>query len=293
MQLEQLLQFVISGITNGSIYALIGLGFTLIFNSTNIINFAQGEFVMLGGLLAVSFYSVFELPLILAILISVAIVTIVGALFERAVIYPLRRASVIALIIATVGVSMLLKRVAMIVWGREPLALPHFSGDAPIFVKGASILPQNLWILGLTALAVILLQLFYNRTLVGKAMKASAINRTAASLVGINTSNMVLYSFALSAALGGLAGVMIAPIIMTSYASGGMLGLKGFAAAVLGGMGSPLGSVVGGLVLGLLESLSIGFISSGYKDAVAFIILLLVLFFRPGGILGIVEKEKY
>lgn len=293
MQLDQLLQFVISGITSGSIYALIGLGFALIFNSTNIINFAQGEFAMLGGLLAVSFYSVLGLPLLLAIAVSVTIVTAIGVVFERAVVYPLRRASVIALIIATVGVSIFLKRVAMLLWGREPLALPHFSGDAPIFVKGASILPQNLWILGLTALAVIVLQLFYNRTLVGKAMKASAINRTAASLVGINTSNMVLYSFALSAALGGLAGVMIAPIIMTSYASGGMLGLKGFAAAVLGGMGNPLGAVAGGLLLGLLESLSIGFISSGYKDAIAFVILLLVLFFKPSGILGVAEKEKF
>lgn len=292
MQFEQFLQFIISGITSGSIYALIALGFTLIFNSTNIINFAQGEFAMLGGLFAITFHNVWHFPLPLAILLSVLVVTLVGAIFERSVIYPLRKASVISLIISTIGVSMLLKRVAMILWGRESLAFPHFSGDNPIFIGGATILPQTLWILGLTTLAVILLQLFYNYTLMGKAMKATAINKTAASLVGIDTSRMVFYSFALSAALGALAGVIITPIIMTSYASGGMLGLKGFAAAILGGLGNPLGSVLGGILLGLLESLSVGIISSGYKDAIAFIILLLVLFIRPSGILGIFERDK-
>jgi len=292
MQFDQFLQYLISGITSGSIYALIALGFTLIYNSTQVINFAQGEFTMLGGLTAVTFYAVLGLPLPLALLLAVIVVTIIGILFERLAIYPLRNASVITLIIVTVGVSIVIKNVAMILWGRDPLTLPAFSGEKPIEFYGAFIVPQTLWVIGLTAIAVIILQIFYKRTIMGKAMKACSLNRTAARLMGINSSNIVLLSFAMSAGFGALAGVLITPIAMTSYSVGSFLGLKGFAGAVLGGLGNPLGAVVGGLLLGILESLSIGFIASGYKDAIAFLILLLVLFFKPSGILGARIREK-
>ncbi|HZD60500.1 MAG TPA: branched-chain amino acid ABC transporter permease [Anaerolineae bacterium] len=292
MQFDQLLQFIVSGITSGSIYALIALGFTLIYNSTQVINFAQGEFVMLGGLSAVSLHSVLDLPLPAAFLLAVGIVTIVGILFERVAIHPLRNSSIITLIIVTVGASILLKNIAMILWGRDSLTLPAFSGDKPVEILGAYITPQTLWVIGLTTIAVLLLQVFYKRTIVGKAMKACSINQNAAKLMGINTSRIVLLSFAMSAAFGAMAGVLITPISMISYSAGGFLGLKGFAGAVLGGLGNPIGAVVGGVLLGVLESLSIGFISSGYKDAVAFLILLLVLFFKPSGILGSRVKEK-
>jgi branched-chain amino acid transport system permease protein len=292
MQFDQLLQFIVSGITSGSIYALIALGFTLIYNSTQVINFAQGEFVMLGGLSAVSLHSVLDLPLPAAFLLAVGIVTIVGILFERVAIHPLRNSSIITLIIVTVGASILLKNIAMILWGRDSLTLPAFSGDKPVEILGAYITPQTLWVIGLTTIAVLLLQVFYKRTIVGKAMKACSINQNAAKLMGINTSRIVLLSFAMSAAFGAMAGVLITPISMVSYSAGGFLGLKGFAGAVLGGLGNPIGAVVGGVLLGVLESLSIGFISSGYKDAVAFLILLLVLFFKPSGILGSRVKEK-
>jgi len=294
LNLSQLLQFIISGLTSGSIYALIALGFTLIFNATNIINFAQGELVMLGGVTAVSlnlflrpamtgfFANVLSLPAwlsslgatLIILILSVLAVTLIGMIFERLVIHPLRNASVISLIISTIGVSIFLKGLAMMLWGKDPLSLPSFSGDTPIKFFGASITPQNLWVFGLTFLSFGVLQFFFSYTITGKAIKACSVNKTAASLVGINTSRMVLYSFALSAGLGAMAGVIITPIAMTSFSAGSVLGLKGFVAAVLGGLGAPLGAVVGVLLLGVLESLSIAFISSGYKDAIAFFILL-------------------
>lgn len=292
MQFEQLLQFIISGITNGSIYALIALGFTLIYNSTQVINLAQGEFVVYGGLIAVSLYVGAGLPLFAAVLLSIVIVTVIGAVFERLAIRPLINHSIMTLIIVTVGASILFKNIAMIIWGRDPLTIPAFSGEDPIMFFGASIMPQSIWVLGITLVTVVLLQIFYKKTITGKAMKACSINQTAAKLMGINSSNVVLISFALSAAFGAIAGVLIAPISMVSYSMGGFLGLKGFAGAVFGGLGNPIGAVVGGILLGVLESLSIGFIASGYKDAVAFLILLLVLFLRPSGILGARIKEK-
>ncbi|MDP2211692.1 MAG: branched-chain amino acid ABC transporter permease [Candidatus Aquicultor sp.] len=292
MQFDQLLQFIISGITSGSIYALIALGFTLIYNSTQVINLAQGEFVVYGGLIAVSLYAGAGLPLFAAVLLSIIIVTLIGVVFERLAIRPLINHSIMTLIIVTVGASILFKNIAMIIWGRDPLTIPAFSGDDPIMFFGASIIPQSIWVFGITMVTVVLLQLFYKKTITGKAMKACSINQTAAKLMGINSSSIVLLSFALSAAFGAIAGVLIAPISMVSYSMGGFLGLKGFAGAVLGGLGNPIGAVVGGILLGILESLSIGFIASGYKDAVAFLILLLVLFLRPSGILGARIKEK-
>ncbi|MCL6472131.1 MAG: branched-chain amino acid ABC transporter permease [Firmicutes bacterium] len=292
MQFDQFLQYLISGLTSGSIYALIALGFTLIHNSTQLINFAQGEFVMLGGLIAVSLYSAVGLPLVVAVLLSVIIVTIIGIVFERTAIRPLKNTSVITLIIVTVGASILMKNIAMILWGRDAQALPTFSGDKPIQFLGASVTPQAIWVILVTIATVVLLQLFYKRTIIGKAMKACAINPSAARLMGINTSSIVMLSFALSAGFGAMAGVLITPISMTSYSVGGFLGLKGFAGAVLGGLDNPVGAVVGGITLGILESLSIGFIDSGYKDAIAFLILLMVLFIRPSGILGARVREK-
>lgn len=288
---EQLLQFILSGITSGSIYALIALGFTLIYNSTQVINFAQGEFVMLGGLFAVS-YTRLGLPVPAVILLSVASVVLIAVLFERLAINPLKTPSVITVIIVTIGASILFKSFAMITWGRDPLTIPAFSGEKPVRIINATMTPQAIWVIAVTLVSVAIMQLFYRYTMTGKAMKACAVNRTAARLIGINASRVVMYSFALSAALGAVAGVVITPIAMMSFTSGGVFGLKGFAGAVLGGLGNPLGAVAGGLILGLLESLAVGFVSSGYKDAIAFLVLLAVLFIKPSGIFARAEKEK-
>ena len=283
--LAPLLQYFISGLTSGAIYALIALGFGIIYNSTTIINFAQGEMVMLGALCAISIYHLIpSLPV--AFVGGVIIVSLVGLAFERLALRPVRDPSPITLIIITVGGAVFLKGLAMLVWGKEAYPLPSFSGNTPLHLGAATILPQNLWVLGLTLALVLALEAFFRLTLVGKAMRACAYNPRAARLVGIATGRMVQLSFGLSAALGAGAGILIAPLTLGVYDMGTMLGLKGFSAAIIGGLGSLSGGVLGGLLLGLAEAFTSGLISSGYRDAVAFLLLLVVLFLRPQGLAG-------
>ena len=289
---SQILQYLFTGITVGSIYGMVALGFNIIYNSTGIINLAQGEFVMLGGMIMISLTTTFKLPLPLGFLISVLLVTMIGAAFERLAIHPLKNPSVITLIIITVAGSILFKGGAMFLWGKGTFTLPAFSGEKPIFILGATILPQTLWILGIMGIVVLLLTLFFSFTQAGKAMKACAVNREAANLMGINVKIMVLFSFALSAAIGAVAGIIIAPISLMDYNRGTMLAVKGFCAAVLGGLGSNLGAIIAGFIIGIMESLGAGFISSGYKDAIALVVLLVVLFVKPSGILGNKERSQ-
>jgi branched-chain amino acid transport system permease protein len=289
---SQILQYLISGITNGAIYAVIALGFTIIYNATEVINFAQGEFVMLGGMAVIALEGVGHLPLPLSFLLAVLAVTLTGIILERFAIRPVRRPNPITLIIITVGASIFLRGVAMMLWGKDPLGLRPFSGENPIHLAGATLVPQSVWVLMVTVVVMTGLHFFYKRTITGKAMRACAFNRRAASLVGISVNRMVLVSFALSAAIGAAAGIVIVPITLCSYDVGTMLGLKGFCAAVLGGLGSSPGSILGGFLLGVLEALGAGLISSGFKDAIAFFVLLLVLFVRPSGLLGPREIKK-
>ena len=291
-QLEQIAQYILSGLSTGAIYALIGIGFAIIYNSTGIINFAQGEFVMLGGMIAFFFYGTLQLSLPLAIASAVAISTVAGAIFERLAISPMKDAEPIILVIITIGGSILIRGVVMLLWGRDTHALPMFSGNDPIMLYGATIMPQNIWIFGITLMIIIANKLFFSHSISGKAMRACSFNRRASSLVGIDVKHMTLISFAISAAMGSAAGIIIAPLTMTSYDVGVMLGLKGFCAAIVGGMSSGIGTVVGGLIVGILESLGAGLISSGYKDAIAFIILLLILFFRPQGLFRKEETDR-
>ncbi len=283
--LSQVAQYLVSGLTLGSVYGMIALGFTLIHNATGIVNFAQGEFVALGALIALSCARA-GLPMPLAVLTAVAAVTLVGAALERGAIRPARSASVISLIIITIAASILLRGLAMWIWGPDALPMRPFSGQRPILLGQASILPQHLWIIGIVLATMLGLWALGERTQVGKAMRACAMNREAALLVGIPASRMVMLSFALSAMLGGLAGAIVAPLAMGQYNMGIMLGLKGFASAILGGMGNPVGAVLGGLLLGTLESLGAGLLWSGLKDAIAFGIMLVVLVARPAGLLG-------
>ena len=283
--LPPLLQYLVSGLTNGAIYALIALGFGIIYNATTIINFAQGEMVALGALCAISCYHL-EPSLPLAFLAGMALVTLVGLAFERLALRPVKDPNPLTLIIITVGGGVFLKGVAMLLWGKEAYPLPPFSGNVPLSLGPATILPQNLWVLGLTGALVLALEAFFRLTLAGKAMRACAYNPRAARLVGIPASRMVQLSFGLSAALGAAAGILIAPLTLGVYDMGTMLGLKGFSAAIMGGLGSLLGGVLGGLILGVAEALASGLISSGYRDAVAFLLLLLVLFVRPQGLVG-------
>jgi branched-chain amino acid transport system permease protein len=289
---EQIQQYVLSGLSTGAIYALIGLGFAIIYNSTSIINFAQGEFVMLGGMLTLFFYVTLQFPLPVAIILAVLAATAAGALFERLAISPLKDADPLILVIITIGGSILIRGIAMLLWGKDTYALPMFSGNEPIILWGATIMPQNIWIFGITIIIIIANRLFFHHSIVGKAMRACSFNRVASSLVGIDVKHMVLFAFAISSAMGAVAGIIIAPLTMTSYDVGIMLGLKGFCAAIIGGMSYGIGTVAGGLIVGVLESLGAGLISSGYKDAIAFVILLLILFVRPEGLFTKGESER-
>ncbi len=289
---QQLLQYLLSGLSTGAIYSLIGIGFAIIYNSTGIINFAQGEFFMLGGMMTYYFLSVAKLPLPVAMLLAVLLTTAVGVLFERLAIRPLRNASPLILVIITIGGSILIRGIAMLIWGKDTHSLPMFTGSEPIRIGGATLLPQHLWIFGITLLIIIINRFFFYHTISGKAMRACSHNRRAASLVGIDVKRMVLFAFAISSAMGSVAGIIAAPLTMTSYDVGIMLGLKGFCAAIIGGMSSGIGTVFGGLLLGVLEAFGAGLISSGYKDAIAFVILLLILFMRPQGLFKKAETER-
>jgi branched-chain amino acid transport system permease protein len=256
-----------------------------------VINFAQGEFVMIGGMSAVSLVAT-GLPVPVAIAGAVVVAAIVGLLVEKLAIEQAPRANVVTLIILTIGASILLRGLAQLVWDKRIHALPPLSGEQPIVLAGATILPQSLWVFGVTTVIVVALSWFFGRTRLGKAMLATSHNRLAAQLVGIDANKVLFASFGLAAALGAIAGALIAPITFTSYDVGVMLGLKGFAAAILGGLGSFPGAIAGGLVLGLLESFGAGFVSSAYKDVIAFVIILAVLFFRPDGLFGALRVER-
>jgi branched-chain amino acid transport system permease protein len=289
--LGEFLQFLVSGITVGAIYALVGLGFSIIYNASHVINFAQGEFVMLGGMGTVSLMLA-GVPMIAAAPLAIFLVVLVGMLLEKFAVEPARNASVVTLIIITIGASILIRGIVEVTLGKDFHRLPAFSGEDAIMVGGAAVQPQSLWILGVLGIVVAALRWFFGRTKLGKAILATSYNPLAAQLVGIETRTILLVSFGLSSALGGLAGILTAPITLTKYDIGIMLGLKGFAAAILGGLGSSYGAVAGGLLLGVIEAMSAGYISSAYKDAVAFIIILGVLFFVPSGLFGTRQTER-
>lgn len=291
--MQEILQYLFSGLTNGAVYAVIALGFSLLFSTTGLINFAQGEFVMLGALSLVSLWKGLKLPLPVALVLSTAFVAAVGVLLERLAIRPVRKPHPIVLVIITIGASIFLRGVGMLGWGKDAHSTPSYVAGAPLELAGATILPQSLCILAAVLVTVVALGLFHRKTLTGRAMLACAISRKAAWLMGIPTERMVLLAFGISAGMGGMAGLLIAPVTMSSYDMGAMLGLKGFCAAMLGGLGSSWGALVGGLLLGILEALGVGFVSSGLKDAIAFLLLLLILYLRPSGLLGAKAVQRF
>lgn len=282
---EKLLQLALSGLAMGTIYGIVGLGFNIIYNATGVINFAQGEFVMLGGMIAITLVAA-KVPVALALVIAALAVAIIGLLLQRLAVGPVSGTSVMSMITITIGASVLLRGAGMLVWGATPRALTPFTGTDFVHVGSAAIESQELWIAGVALAILVGTQLFFNYTLTGKAMRACAINASAARLAGVNVERMNLFAFALSAGISGLAGVVLAPKTMMHPGSGTALAVKGFCAAIVGGLGNGVGAVVGGALIGVLESLGAGLISSGYKDAFALIVLLIVLFVRPGGILG-------
>jgi branched-chain amino acid transport system permease protein len=277
-------QYLMAGLTYGMIYAVVGMGFNIIYNATGVINFAQGEFVMLGGMIAVSLVGFLPLPL--AILLAVLATMVVGALVELLFIRWLTSPSVLRMIIITVGISILIREAALLVWGQNVRALPYFTGSeiTSVSVGGARISPQVLWTLGACSALVALTTAFFRWSSTGKQMRACASNRVAASLCGLPTRNLVTASFVLSAGMGALAGCVVSPITYTQYNIGTGLAIKGFTVAILGGLGSSLAAVTAGLVLGVLEAFAVSVLPSAYKDAVSIALLLAILFLRPTGL---------
>jgi branched-chain amino acid transport system permease protein len=281
------LQVLFGGLTSGSIYALVAVGLAVIYRATRVINFAHGEFVVIGALTAAGLVDPIGLPLAAAAALGVAAAGATGFLFERLVMRPMSDKPVFVLILCTLGCSMALRGAAMLLWGKDPLRLPPFSGETPWKIGGAAVLPQTLWVLGVTAIAMVLIGFVLQRTAHGKAVRACAENPTAASLAGIDVKSMIAWTYVASAALGGVAGVLISPIAAIDFQSGLLLAIKGLTAAIIGGLDRISGVVLGGLLLGIIEAYSSVLISSALKDGLAFAIMIVLLMLRPQGLLGL------
>ncbi len=286
MSAEQFTQYLFAGITYGIIYAIVAIGFNIIYNTTGIINFAQGEFVMLGGMIAISLHHLLPLPV--AIAGAVLLTMLIGAAIEMIFIRWLTAPSVLRMIIITIGISILLREAALHIWGDGVRALPYFTGNEVSSVRlfGTKVSPQVLWVIGTCTLMVAGLSLFFRSTSLGQEMRACASNRMAATLCGINTRNMITFSFMLSAGIGALAGCVVSPITYTQYDSGTGLAIKGFTVAILGGLGNSLAAVAAGLILGIIEAFSISVVPLAFQDAISIALLLVILFFRPHGLFG-------
>lgn len=288
IDLTYLGQIVVSGISVGCIYGLIGIGFCVIYNASGIVNFAQGAFVMLGGMTAYMFLTALGAPLIVAGLASVMIVAAFGVALEFIVVRPLwnRNAGMFVIILATLAAQIVIERATLLIAGDQPKSIRVFTDLPPINIAGITISYQILWIIGVSTLLIIALGIFFKSTLVGRAMRACAINREAAALQGIPVTRMLALSFALSAGLGAIAGFLLTPTQYTAYNVGTPFAISGFIAAIVGGFGRPFGAFLGGIVLGLLQALAVVTFGSGMKNVAALSILLIFLFIRPSGILG-------
>jgi branched-chain amino acid transport system permease protein len=289
------LQLAIDGVRGGSIYALMALGFVAVYSVTGIINFAQGEFVMLGAMISITVNnSALPLPpalkLGVAVLSGIVLTTLIGMIVERVAIYPARHSPPVTLIIITVGVTIVLRASALLIWGADPYILPSFTTlvleDHIFRFAGITVQAQSLWIWATLVVVLLLLYALLDRTLIGKALRACAVNRRAAQLMGINPSRMSLVAFAMAAALGAIGGIVLGPVTRPIYDMGLMLGLRGFVAAIMGGLVSTPGAVIGGLMLGVVENLVAGVTNPTYKSVFAFVILIAILLFSPQGIIG-------
>jgi len=283
-----ILQVLVSGLGIGCVYGLIGIGFCVIYNASGIVNFAQGAFVMLGGMITHILFARNGVPLPVAALIAIATVAILGVAIERVVVRPLwnRKATMFVMILATLAAQIVIERLTLIAVGDQPKTLPVFTDRPPLMLGSVAVGYQLVWIVGGSLAIVGLLAAFFTVTKTGKAMRACSINREAAALQGIPVSRMLALAFALSAALGAIAGILITPTQYTAFNVGVPFAISGFIAAIVGGFGRPFGAFLGGLLLGLLQSLAIVGFGAGLKNVAALSVLLLFLFIRPSGILG-------
>ena len=284
----ELAQSLVNGVGIGLVYGLIAIGFCVIYNASGIVNFAQGVFVMLGGMFTHALLTQLGWPIALSAFVSIVLVAVVGVLVQIVIISPMwkRKAPLFAIILATLAVQLLIEQVIIVTMGDQPRTYPNFTLGGPLKIGPIAIDYQLFWVLSCGALMVVALELFFNKTRVGRALRACAQNREAAALLGIPVGSMLMLSFALSAALGAAAGILITPTQYTAWSVGGPFGINGFIAAIIGGFGSAPAALVGGVLLGVMQSEAIVFFGAGFKNVVALTILLIVLLFFPNGLFG-------
>ncbi len=279
-------QQIIQGLAIGSVYGLIALGYVLIWNTWGILNFAQGETVTIGAFFILIFYIWLDLPFIVAFILSVLACMLVAYIIERLAYRPIIHKQSVIRVIATIGVGIFIRNLYRFIFGADPYPFPTIFGDQPFEFAGVTIVPQNIWIMCIGFALVILLNLFLTRTYIGKAMRATSQDREAAALMGINVKQTMSLTFAFACGIGGIAGILIAPLYFVMADMGVPMGPKGFSAALLGGIDHMGGAMVGGIILGIIEALTAGYLSSQYQSAISFIVLILVLVFKPSGIMG-------
>lgn len=286
--LDQLSQSIVTGVGVGLIYGLVGIGFCVIYNASGIVNFAQGVFVMLGGMFCSTAMTQLGLPLVVAAVLSIPLVAVVGIVIDRLVVRPMwdRSATLFAIILATLATQIMIERIIVLTLGDQPRTLPEFTSGGPLKIGSIAIGYQLFWILGCGGLMVAALWLFFTRTVTGQALRACAQNREAAALLGIPVSRMLMISFALSAALGAVAGVLVTPTQYTSFSVGTPFGVNGFIAAIIGGFGNAGGALAGGILLGVAQAVAIVMFGAGFKNVAALSMLLVVLLVFPSGLFG-------
>jgi branched-chain amino acid transport system permease protein len=295
-------QLLINGLAIGSIYALVALGFVLIYNAVGVVNFAQGDFVMLPSYVAISFLAptvaVFgvqmhlQLPPLVVYLLVIALMTAFALLFNRIAYYPLRDRGWMPVVISTIGVSIFLRNFAQLTWGSQPLSFPSPFATDTIDFGGLHVRPQDLLIIAVTVLLIAFQYVLFEKTALGKQMQATAQDRTTARLLGIRVGRVVAFTFVYSVLLGTISGLLVAPVFTVTKEMGGLIALKAFAASIVGGFGNIPGAIIGGLAIGVVETFGGFYISSAYTDAIAFVMLIAVLLVRPQGLFGERVAEK-
>ena len=290
--MDLILQLLFTGVGIGAVYALVALGFVLIFRATNVVNFAQGEFSMVAAFMMVVFAVDLGWPYWLSFILSLGGMAVVGALFNLGVYYPLRNRSFLPVIIATIGASILLANSVLALYGPQPQVLPGWFDTPGIQLGPVYLDSQYLLIIAVTIVLVAFQYWFFEHTLLGKKLQATSQDKEMASLIGIPVSAMIMLTFVYSALLGGIAGILVAPVLFVSIQMGATIALKAFAATIIGGFGDVAGAIIGGLALGVIETFGAAYVSVPYKDGFAFLVLVLFLIFRPQGIFGEREAEK-
>ena len=286
------LQFIINGLIIGGAYALIGIGLTLIFGIMNVVNFAHGEMYMLGAYFLFTFFSMLGINFYVSIVFAIAAVMVVGFVCEKLILRPLRGRSIETLMLAMIGLSLLFQNVAMLVWSPIPEAIESPSAMPALIIGGLYFLPQRILIVGIAFMLVILTHLLLKKTKMGKALRATFLDPEAAALMGIDTNHVYSFTFTLGAGLAGAAGALLAPIFTVHPYIGNLANLKAFAIVIIGGLGSFAGAVAAGLLLGVAESLGAAYVSSGYQEAVGFVLLIIILIFRPTGLFGKIGQRR-